>query len=259
MCYHWLIKKSGIQPLLWIEKRSTGIFYPGECIMYNKKAVIFDFNGTMIFDSDIHRQVWFEFIPEHTSKKVTREEIRDYILGRDNASILRRYFGEHLSDEEIARLTYEKEATYRRLCLTDKKRFKFVDGLEDFLNYLKAAQIPMTIATGSEIVNLKFFFEQFRLSRWFDFDKVIYDDGSFPGKPAPEIYLKAAATLGANPGDCLVFEDALSGVLAAHNAGIRHIVAISESDGAAFYMSVGGVDLAACNFLEYKRFLELNL
>ncbi len=226
--------------------------------MINKKAIIFDFNGTMIFDSDIHRQVWYEFIPQYTSKKVTHEEIRDYILGRDNASILRRYFGEMLTDEEIKRLTYEKEATYRRLCLADKKRFRFVDGLEDFLNYLKTDNIPMTIATGSEIVNLKFFFEQFNLSRWFNFENVIFDDGSFPGKPAPDIYLKAAAALGVNPGDCLVFEDALSGVLAAHNAGIGHIVAISESDGAAFYASAGGVDLAACNFIEYKRFLELN-
>ncbi len=222
------------------------------------KAIIFDFNGTMIFDSDIHRQVWYEFIPKYSSKKVTREEIHDYILGRDNASILRHYFGESLTKEDIARLTYEKEAAYRRLCLNDKRRFRFVDGLEDFLKYIKAENIPVTIATGSEIVNVKFFFEQLGLSRWFDFEKVIYDDGTFPGKPAPDIYIRAAAVLGAAPADCLVFEDALSGVLAAHYAGIGHIVAISESDGAAFYERAGGVDFAASSYREYFRFFEFD-
>lgn len=222
------------------------------------KAVIFDFNGTMIFDSDIHRSVWYEFIPKYTSKIVTQEEIRDFILGRDNASILRHYFGHQLTDEDICRLTYEKEATYRRLCLNDKKRFRFIDGLKEFLDYLKDIEIPMTIATGSEIVNLKFFFEQFNLSRWFDFENVIYDNGSFPGKPAPDIYIRAAKVLSTNPADCLVFEDALSGVLAAHNAGIGHIVAISESDGAAFYERAGGVDFAASSYREYFRFFEFD-
>ena len=176
--------------------------------MKNIKAIIFDFNGTMIHDSEFHRRVWYEFIPRYTGRRVTYEEIDAKILGRDNASILKCYLGEHLTDREIAELTHEKEAAYRRLCLENKEQFKFVDGLYDFLDYLKEKGIPITIATGSEITNLKFNFEYFELDRWFDFGRVIYDDGSFPGKPSPDIYLKAAAALGAEPTACLVFEDA---------------------------------------------------
>ncbi|MGI6167074.1 MAG: HAD family hydrolase [Eubacteriales bacterium] len=221
------------------------------------KAIIFDFNGTMIFDSEFHRRVWFEFIPRHTGRRVTYEEIDKNMLGRDNASILRKYFGEHLSDREIGELTQEKEAAYRRLCLANKERFKLVDGVVEFLDYLKETGMPTTIATGSEISNLKFYYEHFELWRWFDFDRIVYDDGSFPGKPAPDIYLRAAAALKADPADCLVFEDAHSGVLAAHNAGIGYIVAVSETEDASLFDSAGGVDLVTKNFLGFTRFLEL--
>ena len=96
--------------------------------MKNIKAIIFDFNGTMIHDSEFHRRVWYEFIPRYTGRRVTYEEIDAKILGRDNDSILKCYLGEHLTDREIAELTHEKEAAYRRLCLENKEQFKFVDG-----------------------------------------------------------------------------------------------------------------------------------
>jgi beta-phosphoglucomutase-like phosphatase (HAD superfamily) len=54
----------------------------------------------------------------------------------------------------------------------------------------------------------------------------VYDDGSRPGKPAPDIYLHAAHTLGLPPANCVVVEDSVSGLQAAHAAGIGHIVAL---------------------------------
>ena len=61
------------------------------------QGVIFDFNGTMIFDSPIHRAVWHDFIPEHTGQTITDEQVDRTMLGRDNAHILRQYFG-NISD-----------------------------------------------------------------------------------------------------------------------------------------------------------------
>lgn len=220
------------------------------------KGIIFDFNGTMIFDTAIHRRVWHEFIPRHTGRQITDEEIDKYILGRDNKNILTRFLGS-LSDDDVLRLAYEKEAEYRRQCLLDPVRFRLLDGLEELLDRIKDSGTPLTIATGSEILNITFYFEQFGLSRWFDLDRVVYDDGSFPGKPEPDIYLRAAAALGLDPAGCLVFEDSLSGVLAAHNAGIGYVVAISETENAQFYAGAGGVELATDSFREHVTFLEL--
>lgn len=47
------------------------------------------------------------------------------------------------------------------------------------------------------------------------------------GKPAPDIYLVAASRLGVNPSECLVFEDALTGVQAGKAAGMR-VIAIPD-------------------------------
>lgn len=69
------------------------------------------------------------------------------------------------------------------------------------------------------------------LGCWFDAGLTVYDDGSRPGKPAPDIYLQAARNLGLAPAQCVVVEDSRSGIEAAHAAGIGHIVALGPADG----------------------------
>ena len=221
------------------------------------KGVIFDFNGTMIFDTDIHRSVWLEYMPKLTGRPITVDEIDHNMIGVDNANIFRKYLGAELSMERIDQLAYDKEAAYREKCRHDPVRARLVDGLEDFLNYLKDNNIPRTIATGSEVNNLNFYFEIFDLARWFDYDKVVYDDGTFPGKPSPDIYLLAAAKLGLEPSDCIIFEDSYSGVRAARNAGAGRVFAVSENTPDTAYIPHGGVDAAAHDFVGYLSLLTL--
>ena len=47
------------------------------------------------------------------------------------------------------------------------------------------------------------------MDRWFDPRRIVYDDGTFSGKPAPDIYLRAAERIGLSPSRCIVAEDAL--------------------------------------------------
>ena len=77
-------------------------------------------------------------------------------------------------------------------------------GLEATLDQLTDQQIPLTIATATVKENVAFYFDIFDLARWFDWDKIVYDDGSFPGKPQPDIFLKAADKLSLAPADCLL-------------------------------------------------------
>ncbi len=204
------------------------------------KAIIFDFNGTMLFDTEMHYRAWHVFMPKRLGRDVSREELDRNVIGQANVDIFHRYFGD-ISPERIEKLTMEKEAEYRRQCLLDPDRFHLVEGLEEFLDTLKAKQIPMTIATGSPLVNLNFYMEHFHLDRWFSPAQIIYDDGTYPGKPAPDIYLLTMERLGVTPEDCIVFEDSLGGVRSAHAAGIHHIIALNETEGDAFYAEAGGV------------------
>ena len=189
---------------------------------------IFDFNGTLFKDSDKHEAAWYVFT-ERYGKKTTPEEIKQYFLGRTNSYILHRLFGADLPEGEVARMTLEKEGIYRDLCAADKPTFHLVAGAEAFLDFLKAENVNFTIATGSEVSNVNFYFDVFGLGRWFDRDRVVLDDGTFPGKPAPDGYLRAAAVLGVSPATCAVFEDSASGIRAADAAGVGGIAVITGS------------------------------
>ena len=137
-----------------------------------------------------------------------------------NTALLKRPNLISLSEEE-------KEVYYRELCLNSPE-FHLASGLPAFLDRLLEEKIPFTIATASGKKNVRFFFEHLELERWFDPEQVVYNDGTLPGKPEPDLYLKAAGRLAISPEDCIIFEDSLSGIEAAGRAGSRRIIGISS-------------------------------
>ena len=191
------------------------------------KAVIFDFNGTMVFDDKFHEKAWRTFFSETLGREITDREFADNAHGKTTEDILAYFLGRKIDKSEIDTLEEEKESIYRRLCL-ESKDYTLVKGLEDFLCCLSANNIPFTIATSSALPNLKFFFSYFGLDRWFDIEKVAYNDGTINGKPAPDIYLKAAEKLGVDIQDCTVFEDAKSGIESAFSAKAGTIICVGD-------------------------------
>lgn len=200
------------------------------------KGLIFDFNGTMFQDSHFHEEAWLHMIQKYSDNRLNEEDILLNIHGRTNSEILTYFISDRLTQSEIEQLSYEKEAFYRELCTQKPAQLKLTDGLTETLDHLKKASIPMTIATATVKENLDFYFDIFKLGNWFDYHTVVYDNGSFPGKPAPDIFLIASEKLRVSPADCLVIEDAFSGLIAAKNAGIGTIIGIDpfEKNSAAF-------------------------
>ena len=134
-----------------------------------------------------------------------------------------------MSDGEVEELGEEKESMYRNMYLKDKKMFKLVKGLPEFLDKLKEEKIPITIVTGAPISNVKFYFEHLNLSKWFDINKVVYTDGSFKGKPEPDIFLKAVKNINVDIKNCAVFEDAILGIEVAKRENASKIIAVSST------------------------------
>ena len=64
---------------------------------------------------------------------------------------------------------------------------------------MKQRNIPYAVATSSHRPNVDFDFKTLHLERWFSHENFIYHDGTFPGKPAPDIYLRAAARIQCAP------------------------------------------------------------
>ena len=190
------------------------------------KGIIFDFNGTLFWDSEIQENAWKTFGKKLSGRDITDEEFNTYFHGRTNKDTLEYLKKRELTEEEVNELAQQKESIYRDLCKSDLSKFKLAPGVERYLDYLKENNIPFTIATASEINNVNFFIKEFQLDKWFDISKIVYDDGTFRGKPEPDIYLKASEALNIQPDNCIVFEDALSGVQSAQRAGVKEIIAV---------------------------------
>lgn len=217
------------------------------------KGIIFDFNGTLFFDSEKHLEAWREFSKRVRPYAFTDEEMREYMFGRTNEDIIAYLIGRKPNPELIEELGKEKEAVYREMCKKDFKNTVLAPGAVEFLDYLKANNIPRTIATMSEKDNVDFYIEEFQLAKWFDTDKIVYADGTLPGKPAPDIYIKASKILNLDPKDCIVVEDAVSGIESARGAGIGKIIAIASMESEDLYKNIPAVSQIIKNFDEIDR------
>lgn len=216
-------------------------------------GIIFDFNGTLFFDSEKHLQAWREYSKKLRGRPFSDDEMRKYMFGRTNEDIIAYAIGQKPSSELVEKLAKEKEAVYRDMCREDAENTVLAPGAVDFLNYLKNNNIPMTIATMSEKDNVDFYIEEFKLSTWFDIDKIVYSDSTIPGKPAPDIYEIAAKNIGLKPDACIVVEDAISGIDAAQAAGIGKIIAIASMESVDLYKNIPAVSQIIKNFDEIDR------
>lgn len=189
------------------------------------KGVIFDFNGTLFEDTYLQADAWAEVIRKYFNRDMDISEFFSCIHGLGNVDILK-YINSLDPDKQFdISITDEKELIYRQICRNHPERVIFLPGVEETFDALKTYGIPIAIGTACEITNVDFNWEMFRLERWFRREDIIYDDRTFPLKPAPDVYLKAADHLGLFPTDCIVCEDSRNGLLAANRAGIGRVIA----------------------------------
>lgn len=217
------------------------------------KGIIFDFNGTLFWDSEKHQEAWREFSKRLREHAFTDDEMREYMFGRTNEDIIKYLIGKQPSKEMVENFAKEKEAVYRDMCRKDSKNTVLAPGAVEFLNFLTENNIPHTIATMSEKDNVDFYIDEFKLERWFDLDKIVYSDGTIPGKPAPDIYVKAAQKLSLQPQECIVVEDAVSGIESARAANIGKIIAIASMESVDLYKNIPAVSQIIKNFNEIDR------
>ncbi len=211
-------------------------------------AIIFDFNGTCIFDGNLHNRAWQIYIEELTLKDISTGEMNRWIMGKTPKEILEHFLGYEITENTVFQLSEEKERIYRSLLI--KEDLPLAPGLEDFLNYLMLARVKRAIATTADQDNMNLYFERYGLEKWFKWEDVILGTGNIPLKPHPDLYLAALKQLDMPPEKVLVFEDSISGVTAAAAAGIRHIIAITGDSKNEKLINFPGVMAAVSNFTE---------
>ena len=96
------------------------------------KGIIFDFNGTLFWDSEKHLEAWREFSKRLREQPFTDEEMREYMFGRTNDDIIEYLTGEKPTREMVERFAGEKEAVYRDMCRKDKENTVLAAGAVEF-------------------------------------------------------------------------------------------------------------------------------
>ena len=185
-------------------------------------GVVFDIDGTLLDNMPFHIEAFEAFTAAHQLPPLTLE-MRKWMDGRRNSDIFPRLFERALSEDEIATLSLEKESGYRRL---SKGRLQPLSGLLRLLDALDRARVPVALATSAPRENVEHTLHELGMA---DRLAVIARSDEVPhGKPEPDVFLEAARKLGVTAADCVAFEDAPMGLVAAGRAGMT-CVAVTTS------------------------------
>lgn len=178
-------------------------------------GIIFDFNGTLLFDTDLHVKAWDTIAKKLHKGPITYETIVRNYWGLANEELLRKLTDNIYSDQKYQQLSQEKEALYRQY-VCENKQYQLVDGVIDFFNYLKNNNIPFTIASASIKENIDFYVTHFKLKKWIDPAMIVYDNGQYKNKE--EMYAQAIKILNLKK-PYLIFEDSINGIKSALKTG----------------------------------------
>ncbi|MEO8847111.1 MAG: HAD-IA family hydrolase [Casimicrobiaceae bacterium] len=176
-------------------------------------AFIFDIDGTIIDSMPTHDRAWGMFLARH-GRAFDNADFFHRTAGRTGLEVMRELFGP-LSDARAHELVQEKEIVYRELFAPI---FREVAGFAVFARAAHAAGIPLGCATAGDAGNIAFALHHLGMQKFFG--AVAGGHEVQQGKPAPDIFLLAAARMEVDPSDCVVFEDAPLGIEGAARAGM---------------------------------------
>lgn len=177
------------------------------------KAVLFDLDGTLVDSMSMWKEIDVDYLKRfNISVPPTLQQDIEGLTMEQTAHYFKKTFGISDSIEEIMaawnHMAYDK---YTR-------EVKMKPFAREILFKLKDQQIPCAIATSNSRVLTEAILKSHQIRECFQ--TLVTGDDVVHGKPAPDVYLKAAELLNADPKDCLVFEDIPVGILAGKNAGM---------------------------------------
>ncbi|HEY6877268.1 MAG TPA: beta-phosphoglucomutase family hydrolase [Polyangiales bacterium] len=178
------------------------------------RAFIFDMDGTIVDNMRYHAEAWL-VMAQKLGSELTLEAFEREFAGKKNEEIIPLLSPRPLSAEEIARIAEEKEQLYRDAY---GPHMSLLPGFAALIDALREQGVRRLLATAAPRDNREFLFDGLGLHGFFD--AVVGAEDVARGKPHPDIFLRAAALARVEPAECLVFEDAINGVLAGRAAGM---------------------------------------
>jgi HAD superfamily hydrolase (TIGR01509 family) len=178
------------------------------------RALIFDMDGLLVDSEPLAAQAMDTFLARHDLER--REDVHRQLLGRrlpEAIAIVR----ESYRIEHPLEALVEQYGELRLAALRGSVRP--LPGAREIIDFARAAGLKIALATSGMRAHAAVSLAETGLADLFDAE--VTGDEVERGKPAPDLFLLAARRLGIPPEECVVFEDAPNGVIAAKAAGMR--------------------------------------
>jgi beta-phosphoglucomutase len=193
------------------------------------KAVLFDFNGVIINDEPIHRELIDELLLAENLQPQGKE-FWQVSLGRSDRACLRdllKMRGRFISDEGLEKLIAKKAIAYRQR-LDNLVTLPVYSEVVQFIEKLYTSGYKLAVVTGAIRSEVELVLKQSEIDRYFG--TIVSGDEIKQSKPDPEGYLLAIERLNQIhpdlnllPSECLAIEDTFPGIQAVKSAGIQAV------------------------------------
>ncbi len=178
------------------------------------KAVIFDVDGTLVDSMKLWKQVDIEFLGKRGISLPEKLQLEIEGMSYSETAI---YFKARFDLPE----SLEEIKEEWRLMVGDyyKCHIELKSGAKDFLKLLYGKGLTIGIASSNSRELIDYMLDNHNIRKYFSYIRTSCEVDK--GKPHPDVYLKVAGDMGVDPCHCLVFEDTVSGVMAAKSAGMK--------------------------------------
>lgn len=185
-------------------------------------GALFDWDGVIIDSSRHHEESW-ERLGRETGLPLPEGHFKKG-FGRKNEWIIPELLGWTSEVEEVRRLSLRKEALYREV--VGEWGLEPLPGVRVWLERLRDAGVPCAIGSSTHRANIDLSLGMIGLGEFFR--GIVTAEDVKLGKPHPDVFLKAAASISRPPERCVVFEDAFVGIEAAKAGGTK-VVAVATT------------------------------
>lgn len=177
--------------------------------------MIFDWDGVVI-DSSRHHELSWERLAVEERRPLPADHFK-LGFGKKNEWIIPELLGWTRDPADVRRLSLRKEALYREIVA--ERGLAVLPGVRPFLARLAAARVPFCVGSSTHRENIATILGVLGLAAVFT--AMVTAEDVTHGKPHPDVFLRAAATISRAPARCIVFEDAFAGIEAARAGGMK--------------------------------------
>jgi len=191
-------------------------------------AVIFDLDGTLIDLFGLHLRMFQEVMAEKAGLTFKADDLRAY-YGKTGEEIITSFMQKNArGTEDVHRLAVERRSRVIK-ALRGGNVCRILPGVKRLLDELKAAGIIMAVGSSNTPDLGEAIMRSCGLGGYFTVES--YKSPDIRGKPASDIFLRAAEMLNLLVGDCIVVEDSLYGIEAARAAQMKVIAVATGENG----------------------------